>query len=55
MHRQYIPSLRQYPHLYSLGRVLATDKVVNDVGVTDALLDGLGVAQVVFLCGVRTI
>lgn len=33
-----------------LSRVLATDKVVNNVGVTNALLDGLGVAQIVFLC-----
>ena len=28
---------------------MATNKVVNDIGVTDALLNGLGVAQVVFL------
>lgn len=36
-------------HFYSLGRILTTDKVVNDIGVTNALLDGLGVAQIVFL------
>lgn len=29
--------------------VLATNKVVHDIGVTDALLDGLAVPQVVFL------
>lgn len=34
---------------HSLGRVLATSQVVDNVGVTDALLDGLGVAQIVFL------
>lgn len=33
----------------SLGGILTTDKVVDNIGVTNALLDGLGVAQVVFL------
>lgn len=33
----------------SLGRVVATDQVVDDIGVSDALLDGLGVAQVELL------
>lgn len=28
---------------------MATDKVVDNIGVTNALLNGLGVAQVVFL------
>jgi hypothetical protein len=37
-------------HGNSLGGILATDKVVDDIGVTNALLDGLSVAQVVFLC-----
>ena len=32
-----------------LSRVLATDKVVNNIRVTNTLLDGLGVAQIVFL------
>lgn len=32
-----------------LRRVLAAGQIVDDIGVTDALLDGLGVAQVVFL------
>lgn len=36
-------------HLHSLGRVLATNQVVDNVGVTDTLFDGLGVAQIVFL------
>jgi hypothetical protein len=36
-------------HCNSLGGILATDKVVDNIGVTNALLDGLGVAQVVFL------
>lgn len=35
-------------HCNSLGGILATDKVVDDIGVTNALLDGLSVAQVVF-------
>lgn len=39
--------------MHSLRGVLASDKVVDNVGVTDALLDGLGVAQIVFLWGVR--
>jgi hypothetical protein len=33
----------------SLGGILTTDKVVDNIGVTNALLNGLGVAQVVFL------
>lgn len=36
-------------HFNSLGGILATDKVVDNIGVTNALLNGLGVAQVVFL------
>lgn len=36
-------------HSHSLSGVLATDKVVDDIGVTDALFNRLGVAQVVFL------
>jgi hypothetical protein len=32
-----------------LGRVLATSQVVDNVGVTDTLFDGLGVAQIIFL------
>lgn len=36
-------------HYNSLGGILATDKVVDNIGVTNALLNGLGVAQVVFL------
>jgi hypothetical protein len=36
-------------HCNSLGGILATDKVVDNIGVTNALLDGLSVAQVVFL------
>ena len=35
--------------VHELGRILAADKVVNNVGVTDSLLDRLGVAQIVFL------
>lgn len=35
--------------LHALGRVLATSQVVDDIGVTDTLLDRLGVAEVVFL------
>lgn len=41
-----------HPHVvcrYSLRRVLATDKVVDNIGVTNALLDRLGVTQIVFL------
>jgi hypothetical protein len=34
---------------HSLRGVLATGKVVDDIGVTNALLNGLGVAQVEFL------
>ena len=34
---------------YSLCRILATDKVVHHVRVTDTLLDRLGVAEIVFL------
>lgn len=33
----------------SLGRIIATDQVVDDIRVSDALLDGLGVAQVELL------
>lgn len=33
----------------SLGRVLATNEVVHNIRVTDALLDGLRVAEIVFL------
>ena len=40
--------------VHSLGRVLATSQVVDDIGVTDALLDGLGVAEVVFLRASQT-
>lgn len=36
-------------HYNSLGGILATDKVVDNIGVTNALFNGLGVAQVVFL------
>jgi hypothetical protein len=38
-----------YCKLHALGRVLATSQVVDDIGVTDTLLDRLGVAEVVFL------
>lgn len=38
-------------HCYSLSRVLTANKVVNNVGVTNALLNGLGVPQVIFLGG----
>lgn len=37
----------------SLGGILTTDKVVDNIGVTHALLNGLSVAQVVFLNQVR--
>lgn len=37
----------------SLGGVLTADKVVDNIGVTHALLNGLGVAQVVFLDRIR--
>lgn len=40
---------RYTTHYNSLGGILATDKVVDNIGVTNALLNGLGVAQVVFL------
>jgi hypothetical protein len=33
----------------SLGGIVAADKVIDDIGMPDALLDRLGVAQVVFL------
>jgi hypothetical protein len=36
---------------HELGRVLTADKVVDHVGVTDALFDRLGVAKIVFLRG----
>jgi hypothetical protein len=38
-----------YVSIHSLGGVLAADKVVDNVGVTDTLLNGLSVTQVVFL------
>ena len=38
-------------HCYSLSRVLTANKVVNNIGVTNALLNGLGVPQVIFLGG----
>lgn len=41
--------------VHSLGRVLATSQVVDDIGVTNALLDGLGVAEVIFLWARQTI
>lgn len=36
---------------HSLSRVLTANKVVNNIGVTNALLNGLGVPQVIFLGG----
>lgn len=38
-------------HCYSLSRVLTANKVVDNIGVTNALLNGLGVPQVIFLGG----
>lgn len=49
--------VRKYSFMYtthnSLGGILATDKVVDNIGVTNTLLNGLCVAQVVFLYRVR--
>lgn len=39
--------------VHSLGGILPTNKVVDDIGVTDTLFDGLGVVQIVLLRAVR--
>jgi hypothetical protein len=39
--------------LNSLGRVVPADQIVDDVGMPDALLNGLGVVEVVFLASVQ--
>ena len=38
-------------HCYSLSRVLTANKVVNNIGVTNTLLNRLSVPQVIFLGG----
>jgi hypothetical protein len=48
------PPLRSHPqHISSLGRVVPADQIVDDVGMPDALLNGLGVVEVVFLASVQ--
>lgn len=45
----YRPKGSNLPGLGSLGRVVAANQVVDDVRVPDALLNRLGVVEVVFL------
>lgn len=49
-----VPGRSARPYLYpppcnSLGRIVPANQVVHDIRMPDALLDRLGVAQVVFL------
>ena len=51
VHRVRREPFCKYPSFldFLLRRILATDKVVNNIGVTDALFNRLSVSQVVFL------
>lgn len=48
-----IPPSQARPRADSLGGVVPADQVVDDVRVPDALLDRLGVVQIVFLASVQ--
>lgn len=47
--RSSAPDFPQFPQANSLRWVVPSDKVVDDVRMPDALLDGLGVPQIKFL------
>lgn len=46
---------RGSPYAHSLCRVVAANKVVYDIGMTNALLDRLGVSQVIFLTDISIV